>query len=102
MNMRPGGLHIPDRQQLPGFAAGPIVREGNFITITYGPADDRACRIGIFDISGRKTATINLPAAGYAAKTVRLNIAGFPAGWYCVRAISGAVKETFGSFVIDR
>jgi hypothetical protein len=94
--------HIPDRQKLPGFAAGRVVREGNFITITCGPTDDRARRIGIFDISGRVTATINLTAALHAAKTVRLNIAGFPAGWYCVRTISGASKETCGSFVIDR
>jgi hypothetical protein len=94
--------HIPDRQQLPGFAAGPVVRAGSFITITYEPTDDRARRMGIFDISGRMTATINLPAARQAAKTVRLNTAGFPAGWYCVRTISGASREPCGSFVIDR
>ena len=94
--------HIPGRQQSPGSAAWLVVREGNFIAITYRPTDDRARRIGIFDISGRVTATIHLPAGGQAVKTVRSNIAGFPAGWYCVRTISGASKETRGSFVIDR
>ena len=94
--------YIPDRQPLPGFTAGPVVHEGNFVAITYGPTDDRARRIGIFDISGRVTATINLPAARHAAETVQLNTAGFPAGWYCVRTISGVSKEIIGSFIIDR
>ena len=94
--------NISGRQQSFGFAAGFVVREDNSITITYGPTNDRVRRIGIFDISGRVTATINLPIARQAMKIARLNTAGFPAGWYCVQIISGATKELCGSFVIDR
>jgi hypothetical protein len=92
---------VQDKQKLPGSLNGTVAREGNFITVTYGPVTDRASRIGIFDISGKMVSAINLPAAYHAPKIVRFNTTGFQSGWYYVRAISGSSTQTCGSFVIN-
>jgi hypothetical protein len=93
---------IPTGQRSSGFAVKYIARKGNFITIETGPASVSARRIEIFDLSGRTMETINLPDDPRAVKSIRLNAARYPAGWYYIRATSGTSNGISRAFIIDR
>jgi hypothetical protein len=91
-----------DRQRMPAFAAGRIVHEGNFITMTLGSTNDAARRLEIFDCSGRMMAMMSLPLGRKAAQTIRLNATRYPAGMYYLRVMAGRSSEIGGSFVIEQ
>jgi hypothetical protein len=95
-------MHTPDRQRTPGLAAGAIVRGAGFMTLRLGPANGETHRIELFDLSGRIAAAMSVPTEPHAAKTVRLNTAGLPAGWYYLRVSSRASRMIGGSFVVER
>ncbi len=97
-----GAERIPASKRLPGFAVGRIIREGDFITVELGPRGDAACRIEIFDLSGKRMETINLPAGRHAIQTVRLNAARYPAGLYHLKVSTPVSNGIIRSFVIER
>lgn len=90
------------RQRLPNVMLRHSVRGDNSIIIEIDYSAGAVRRIEVFDLTGKRMESIDLPADQYDVKTIRLNAARYPTGWYYLRITSGA-SYTFGhSLFVER
>lgn len=72
----------------------PAMRAGNAAIIRYSLAEEEQILVAVYDVSGRRVATLENAAQGAGAHEVRWDTASVPNGMYFCRLQAGAVTLT--------